>query len=120
VQLFSAAGKALGAPLRVDESPYGSVSDAITALGADRGYGITWIRGNRSGMWTRRLTSDGKLGAVARVGESQEGEVGDLAAAVLDDGRTILVWDLHNSPDSWSLRARFLDAAGAVVGEEIT
>jgi hypothetical protein len=119
VQFFGADGRALGAPLRVDETQ-DSVSDVILALGPERGYVVAWIRSNRGGLWVRRLSSDGKFGTAVRIADAQDVELGDLAGAVLDDGRTILVWDAHGNPESLTLRARFLDAASVPAGDEIT
>lgn len=118
VQCFGADKQPIGAPVSVEDGQ-DIPGHAIVALGQDRGYLIAWFRGGRGGLWTRRLSFDGKLTAPAQVAEAKEGELGDLALALLDDQRSILAWDVHGAGEAWSLRGRFLDAEGVPKGDEI-
>lgn len=137
IERYGADGHRLGEPVQVNEQPVLDPWDLLLgylelrsselqldiAASPSGAFVVVWVRlplsGRPGGIFARRVSASGvPLGNEIAVGGAA-GVVRRLDVAATPDGGFAVAWESSGDGDGWGISARWLDASGAPIGDEI-
>ncbi len=130
VERYGADSRRIGEPVPVTERPLFDVSTLLEedqldiAASPSGALLVVWPRipapGRPGGVFARLVSASGvPLGNEIRIASAVH-LIGRLTVAAAPDGGYVVAWESGRDASGWGISARWLDASGTLLGEEMT